>query len=203
MAETAPYMIESIESAPFGQMTYVIWKPAPGDGQALVVDPGFDVEAIFGLLEPHALQVAAILNTHGHADHIAGNAAMKQAYPAAPLIIGRNEARLLTDPDANLTPLSDAADQPPGRPARRRRRAARAGRLVVRGPRDPRPQPRLGRLRLRPVRPHVRLRRRRPLRRLGWPDRPGRQHAAAPLPASAPSSSTFPRARSSSPATGP
>ena len=28
---------------------------------------------------------------------------MKQAYPEAPLIIGRNEARLLSDPDANLS----------------------------------------------------------------------------------------------------
>jgi hydroxyacylglutathione hydrolase len=117
MAEPAPYTIATIESAPFGEMTYVIWKPAPEEGQALVIDPGFDIEAIFEVLERHSLQVAAILNTHGHADHIAGNAAMKQAYPAAPLLIGRNEARLLTDADANLSapfgmPLtSPAADR--------------------------------------------------------------------------------------------
>ena len=114
MAETAPYRIESIESAPFGEMTYILWKPVPGEGQALVVDPGFDLEAIFDVLESHSLQVAAILNTHGHADHIAGNAAMKQNYPAAPLLIGRNEARLLSDPDANLSaPFGMALTSPP------------------------------------------------------------------------------------------
>src|SRR6202023_571212 len=42
-------------------------------------------------------------NTHGHADHIAGNAAMKQASPKAPLIIGVNDAPLLTDGELNLS----------------------------------------------------------------------------------------------------
>ena len=110
-----PYTIESIESAPFGEMSYIVWKS--GQGLALVIDPGFDPEAILDLVERHSLRVSAILNTHGHADHIAGNAAIKQAFPEAPLIIGRNEAHLLTDPDANLSapfgnPLtSPAADR--------------------------------------------------------------------------------------------
>src|SRR5689334_16455240 len=59
--------------------------------------------SILALLDRQALRLAAILNTHGHADHIAGNAAMKRAYPDAPLIIGCNEAHLLTDADANLS----------------------------------------------------------------------------------------------------
>jgi glyoxylase-like metal-dependent hydrolase (beta-lactamase superfamily II) len=95
------YTIESIESAPFAEMTYVAWKT--GQHEALVVDPGFDREAIIDLLDRNGLRPAAILNTHGHADHIAGNARMKLLYPTAPLIIGRNEAHLLTDPDANLS----------------------------------------------------------------------------------------------------
>jgi glyoxylase-like metal-dependent hydrolase (beta-lactamase superfamily II) len=95
------YTIESIESAPFGEMTYVVWKA--GQDQALVVDPGFDPEAIVTVLHRHGLRLAATLNTHGHADHIAGNAAMKRFDPTAPLIIGRNEAHLLTDPNANLS----------------------------------------------------------------------------------------------------
>src|SRR5205085_7789638 len=37
------------------------------------------------------------------ADHIGGNEALKQAYPDAPLVIGRDEARLLTDADANMS----------------------------------------------------------------------------------------------------
>jgi glyoxylase-like metal-dependent hydrolase (beta-lactamase superfamily II) len=114
MLEATPYRIEAIESAPFGEMSYIVWKPGPGQAQALVIDPGFDPEAILEALDRHLLQVAAILNTHGHVDHIAGNAAMKRAYPAAPLIIGCNESRLLTDPDANLSaPFGLPVTSPP------------------------------------------------------------------------------------------
>ena len=49
------------------------------------------------------LRLVAILNTHGHADHIAGNAALKEAHPEAPLIIGAGDAVMLSDPEANLS----------------------------------------------------------------------------------------------------
>ena len=51
-------------------------------------------ELILRLLEELKKRPAAILNTHGHGDHIAGNEAMKQAFPEAPLMIGVNEAAL-------------------------------------------------------------------------------------------------------------
>jgi hydroxyacylglutathione hydrolase len=106
------YAIVSIESAPFGEMSYVIWRP--GRTEALVIDPGFDTDSVLELLSREGLHLAAILNTHGHADHIAGNAAMKAAYPEAPLIIGRNEARLLNDPEANLSaPFGMPLTSPP------------------------------------------------------------------------------------------
>lgn len=95
------YSIESIISAPFDEVCYVVW--IPGRTDALVVDPGFDARSVVAVLERNGLRPAAILNTHGHIDHIAGNRALKQAYPDAPLIIGRNEARLLGDADANLS----------------------------------------------------------------------------------------------------
>ena len=33
------YTIEVIESAPFGEMSYLVWRA--GQGEALVIDPGF------------------------------------------------------------------------------------------------------------------------------------------------------------------
>lgn len=97
----APYVIETVVSAPFDQNAYVVW--IRGAEEALVLDPGFDVEALVGVLHTHRLRPAAIVNTHGHADHIAGNRPMKERYPDVPLIIGRGEAAMLGDPDANLS----------------------------------------------------------------------------------------------------
>ncbi len=112
MSEWEDYGIEPIVSAPFDEVSYVIWRR--GRGEALVIDPGFDPGSILAVLKTNDLRLAAILNTHGHSDHIAGNAAMKAASPDAPLVIGRNEAHLLTDPSANLSaPFGIALTSPP------------------------------------------------------------------------------------------
>ncbi len=93
--------IEPLVSMPFQENTYVVWRSGRQD--ALVIDPGLEPEIILDFLRERQLKPAAILNTHGHADHIAGNAALKQAYPDAPLIIGAHEAALLTDAKLNMS----------------------------------------------------------------------------------------------------
>jgi glyoxylase-like metal-dependent hydrolase (beta-lactamase superfamily II) len=45
--------------------------------QALVIDPGGDVATILSAASAEGLTIAAIVNTHGHGDHTAGNAALK------------------------------------------------------------------------------------------------------------------------------
>lgn len=95
--------IQTIVSMPFAENTYVLWPD--GDSLALVVDPGLEPQAILDFLEGRGLEVAAILNTHGHADHIAGNSEMKRAFPNAPLIIGERDAVMLSDAAANLSLL--------------------------------------------------------------------------------------------------
>jgi glyoxylase-like metal-dependent hydrolase (beta-lactamase superfamily II) len=111
-----PLEIRTVVSMPFGENTYIIWLPGRTD--ALVVDPGLEPELILDVLRDEGLTVAAILNTHGHADHIAGNAAIKEAFPNAPLLIGAGDVVMLSDPDANLSapfglPLtSPPADRP-------------------------------------------------------------------------------------------
>ena len=111
----ADLIVSSIESQPFAENTYV----ANRDGQAdcVIVDPGFEPDKILDYIRSESLTPVAILNTHGHSDHIAGNAAIKQQWSEIPLVIGQGDAEKLTDPQLNLSApfgvelISPPADQ--------------------------------------------------------------------------------------------
>ncbi len=93
--------LATILSHPFEQNTYIAWLSGRSD--CLVVDPGLEPKKIVRFLEHHDLTPAAILNTHGHSDHIGGNAALKARWPDCPIVIGRNDASKLTDASQNLS----------------------------------------------------------------------------------------------------
>jgi glyoxylase-like metal-dependent hydrolase (beta-lactamase superfamily II) len=97
----AVFNLARIVSAPFDENTYVFWLKGRSD--CLVIDPGFQPERILGFLDEHQIVPAAILNTHGHSDHIAGNEAMKQRWPDCTLIIGRSDVPKLANADLNLS----------------------------------------------------------------------------------------------------
>ena len=107
-----PIQIHTIESAPFAENSYVVWRD--GATEAFVVDPGFEPDAILDFLTTRGLALAAIVNTHGHVDHIAGNAELKRAFPAAPIVIGPGDAAMLTDANLNLSaPFGVPVTSPP------------------------------------------------------------------------------------------
>ena len=62
--------------------------------QAVVVDPGGDVDRILAALEKNQLSLSAIINTHGHFDHVGGNKALKAA-TGADLMIHEGDASML------------------------------------------------------------------------------------------------------------
>jgi glyoxylase-like metal-dependent hydrolase (beta-lactamase superfamily II) len=93
--------VHTLVSMPFEENTYVVRRA--GSSDCVVIDPGLQPDSIEDYLREQGLSLRAILNTHGHADHIGGNEAMKQFAPDAPLIIGQGDARMLTDAEANLS----------------------------------------------------------------------------------------------------
>lgn len=97
----AVLQIETVVSQPFAENSYIAYLE--GHTNCLVVDPGLEPELIVKLLREKGLKPAAIINTHGHADHIGGNAALKAAWPNCPLVIGVRDAPKLIDPELNLS----------------------------------------------------------------------------------------------------
>ena len=56
--------------------------------EAMVIDPGDDIEDVLALIQKHNLQVKQIVITHAHIDHVGG--AMKlRAAPALPFCLTR------------------------------------------------------------------------------------------------------------------
>ena len=100
MSESLPTIL-SIPSVPFDENTYLAYFDDGGD--CLVIDPGMQPGKIIQEIESRGLTPVAILCTHGHADHIAGNGAMKDRWPDIPLIIGSGDAYKLADPIGNLS----------------------------------------------------------------------------------------------------
>jgi glyoxylase-like metal-dependent hydrolase (beta-lactamase superfamily II) len=98
---TAELNIVPIVSVPFEENSYIAYFE--GRDVCLVVDPGLEPQLILDELDNRGLQPAAILNTHGHTDHIAGNGALKQRWPQCPLVIGKGDAPKLLDPQTNLS----------------------------------------------------------------------------------------------------
>jgi glyoxylase-like metal-dependent hydrolase (beta-lactamase superfamily II) len=99
--------IDAVVSPPFMENTWILRRA--GRSECLVIDPGFTPQEVTGLMEDRGLEPVAILVTHGHVDHIAGNAALRRRWPDLPILIGAIDAPMLTDPRANLSTRGGAA----------------------------------------------------------------------------------------------
>src|ERR1035438_1590407 len=95
--------------------------------EAIVIDPGDQIEDIQAVLERHRLTVKAIVITHAHIDHIGGAAKLKAA-TGAPVYMNANDQELYDHLDMQAswldvpTPERTAIDA-----------AAREGGLIVLG----------------------------------------------------------------------
>lgn len=111
--ESPPIRVACVVSAPFEENTYI--AHLDGRNDCLVVDPGLEPDEILGYLDEHRLTPAAILITHGHSDHIAGNGRLKERFPNCPIVVSHGDAPKLTDPRLNLSAAFGAhLVSPPG-----------------------------------------------------------------------------------------
>ena len=104
--------VNRVVSMPFDENTYI--AHFDGRNDCVVFDPGFEPRLILDYLDKRSLTPAAIVCTHGHSDHIAGNGALKNRWPDCPLVIGVGDAPKLTDPELNLSaPFGASLVSPP------------------------------------------------------------------------------------------
>ena len=62
--------------------------------EAMIIDPGDDIQDVLALVRKHNLQVKQIVITHAHIDHVGG--AMKlRAATGAPILLNQNDYALL------------------------------------------------------------------------------------------------------------
>jgi hydroxyacylglutathione hydrolase len=65
----------------------------PATREAIVVDPGDEVERVLEILRRHDLKVRAIVSTHTHIDHVGGLAGLHAA-TGAPVLIHKDDLEL-------------------------------------------------------------------------------------------------------------
>src|SRR5882724_9680757 len=70
----------------------------PATREALVIDPGDEINRILELLGRHNLTVKAIVSTHAHIDHVGGLSKLHQ-YTGAPVMMHRDDVPLYQDMD--------------------------------------------------------------------------------------------------------
>ncbi len=84
----------------YGTNTILVWDEE--SKEAILIDPGSPSDVLYKEIVKMNLKVTAILNTHGHADHIGGNEYFKSKF-ACPILIHQADKDKLIDSKKNLS----------------------------------------------------------------------------------------------------
>jgi hydroxyacylglutathione hydrolase len=103
-----------VETFPVGSLQTNCYVAASPEKEAIIIDPGFDytyeAKQVVDFVEKAGLKIKFIVNTHGHYDHIGGDAFLQKKY-GVPLLIHENDKQYLLKQketaNLNITTLKD------------------------------------------------------------------------------------------------
>jgi hydroxyacylglutathione hydrolase len=84
--------VKQMQVGPMAVFAYIVGDPESGEG--LVIDPAANVDSIIHAARESNMNIKYIVNTHGHVDHMTGNAEMKTK-TGAQLIVHKDDAELV------------------------------------------------------------------------------------------------------------
>jgi glyoxylase-like metal-dependent hydrolase (beta-lactamase superfamily II) len=82
-----------------------------GTKEAIVIDPGDDIEEVMAIVQRHGLTVKQIVVTHAHIDHVGGAMKLKRL-TGAPILLNQNDYALLKMLDVQASWIGMAAPEP-------------------------------------------------------------------------------------------
>ena len=109
------YKISKVISGPIGTNCYTLINDETKE--AVLIDATGRADLLTKVVKEEKAKVVAILLTHAHFDHMDGVDGVKEVYPDAEVIIGKNDEKLLGNPSLNLSldfmgvPVSVKADK--------------------------------------------------------------------------------------------
>jgi len=92
-------IIKTLPVGALGTNCYIVG--CPETKEAVVIDPGDEAKKILRTAEANGLKIIAVINTHGHWDHVGANVELSQL-AGVPVMIHEDDANFLTDGRLNL-----------------------------------------------------------------------------------------------------
>jgi glyoxylase-like metal-dependent hydrolase (beta-lactamase superfamily II) len=83
-----------------------------GSRQAVLIDPGLESEGIYDVIIEERLELSAIVNTHGHFDHVCGNAFFR-AKTGKPVLLHWEDAPMMSQAAAQAMAFGFQVPTPP------------------------------------------------------------------------------------------